>query len=67
MAKNDLNKRRVEGERKEAAYMAQWNAIFGEIEQDIVEVRPAAWDDTETCQCGKNIKYCKYPNCASGR
>ncbi len=67
MAKSDLNKSRIEAIRHEAAYQAQWNAIFGEVEQDIIQVRPAAWDDSETCQCGKNIKYCKYPNCASGR
>ena len=67
MAKKDLNKNRIVGERHEAAYQAAWNAIFGEIEQDVIEVRPAAWDDSETCQCGKNVKYCKYPNCASGK
>ena len=54
MTKNDLNKRRIEGERHEAAYQAL-ERYFGEIEQDIVEVRSAAWDDSETCRCGKTL------------
>jgi len=24
------------------------------------------WDPEETCECGKSIKYCKYPRCSSG-
>ena len=60
MVKKDLNKERIVGERHEAAYKAQWNAIFGETEQEIIEIKPAAWDDSETCACGRNIKYCKF-------
>ena len=60
MAKSDLNKNRITGERHEAAYQAAWNAIFGEVEQDIIQVHPAAWDYSETCACGRNIKYCKF-------
>lgn len=63
---SDLNKKRIEGERKEKAYNAAWDAVFGVEEPEIVIVRKAGWNDSETCQCGKNIKYCKYPNCASG-
>lgn len=24
------------------------------------------WDPEETCECGKSVKYCKYPRCESG-
>ena len=67
MAKNDLNKRRIEGERKEAAYQAAYNAVFNNEAVVTNVIVGVAWDDSETCQCGKNIKYCKYPNCASGK
>lgn len=62
MSKN----RRIENERAEQKYQAAWDAVFGVEEPEIVLVRKGAWDDEEKCECGKNIKYCKYPNCASG-
>ncbi len=64
---NDLNKRRIENTKAEQKYKAAWDAVFGGEEPEIVIVRKAGWDDNEKCECGNNIKYCKYPNCASGR
>ncbi len=59
MSKN----RRIENERAEQKYQAAWDSVFGVEEHEIVVVRKAGWDDDEKCECGKNIKYCKYPNC----
>lgn len=63
---NDLNKKRIEGVKAEQKYRAAWDAVFGDEKTEIILVKGAGWDDNEKCECNKNIKYCKYPNCASG-
>lgn len=60
MNNKDLNQRRIEGERAEKAYQAQWNELFNRNAEVINVVAGSAWDDSETCACGRNIKYCKF-------
>lgn len=60
MAKNDLNKNRIAAERHEAAYQAQWNELFNREATVTNVIAGTAWDDNETCACGRNIKYCKF-------
>jgi hypothetical protein len=60
---SDFNDRRIENIKAEKKYQAAWDAVFSGEEVEIVHIKTAGWDDNEKCECGKNIKYCKYPNC----
>lgn len=58
MAKNDLNKARIEAVRHEAAYQAEWDILFNSNAK--VQPESKRKGDDERCECGYHREACKF-------